>query len=258
MSPTSSGFDGDHPVALVTGGAKRVGRATSLELARAGCDVVITYRTSEEEASDAAAVIRDAGGAARVERVDLDDLDAVCSFGERMARELPRLDVLVHNASIYRPTPLGEITGEDALRFYRVNALAPLLLSRAVAGVLGRSHLAGGGAIVAMADMHVLGRPRAAFAPYGMSKAALVEMVRTLARDLAPEVRVNAVAPGVVAFPETGYESDEEMQEAYVRRVPLKRPGTPEDAARAVRWLALEATYVTGEVIRLDGGRWLA
>ena len=90
-----------------------------------------------------------------------------------------------------------------------------------------------------------------------MSKAALVEMVRTLAIELAPEVRVNGVAPGVVAWPEEGYESDADAQRRYLKRVPMKRAGTPEDAAEAVRWLALEARYTTGEIVRVDGGRAL-
>jgi len=258
MLPTSDGITGERAVALVTGGAKRVGRAIALELARAGCDVVVTYRSSDQEASEVIDEIRGLGVRARAEQLDLNDLDGVESFGTRMARELPRLDVLVHNASIYKPVALEELGAAEAMRFYRVNAAAPLLLSGALAGLLDASEMEGGGAIVAMADMHVLGRPRKDFAAYAMSKAALVEMVRSLARDLAPRVRVNAIAPGVVAWPESGYESDEEMQEAYLRRVPLQRAGTPEDAARLARWLALEATYVTGEVVRLDGGRWLA
>jgi pteridine reductase len=102
-----------------------------------------------------------------------------------------------------------------------------------------------------------MGRPRKDFAAYAMSKAALVEMVHCLARDLAPQVRVNAIAPGVIAWPEAGYESDPIDQAKYVRRIPLGRAGTPEDAAKVVRWLAFEATYITGEVIRVDGGRWL-
>ena len=246
------------PVALITGGARRVGRAIAGRLAGAGCDLVLTYRTSGDAAREAKRALESAGATVRLEPLDLDDLDAVETFGRRLAGELPRLDVLVHNASIYRPTPLGEVDAASAIRFYRVNALAPLLLSRDLAGRLAESRLPGGGSIVAMADMHVLGRPRRAFAEYAMSKAALVEMVRTLARELAPRVRTNAVAPGVVAFPEAGYESDPEAQEAYVRRVPLGRAGTPDDAADAVRWLALDATYVNGVVLRLDGGRWLA
>jgi len=127
----------------------------------------------------------------------------------------------------------------------------------ALAPMLGASKLQGGGAVVAMADMHAMGRPRKDFPAYGMSKAALIDLVRTLARALAPDVRTNAVAPGVVAWPEEGYESDQAAQQAYLRRVPLHRAGTPEDAAKLVAALALDHTYVNGEVIRLDGGRWL-
>jgi pteridine reductase len=115
----------------------------------------------------------------------------------------------------------------------------------------------GGGSIVAMCDIHAMGRPRKEYLAYSMSKAALAEMVQTLARELAPRVRVNGVAPGVVVFAESGADADPAMQKAYLSRVPLGRSGTPEDAARAVRWLAMEATYVTGEIVRLDGGRWL-
>ncbi len=246
------------PVVLITGGARRVGLASARAFARAGCDLIITYRESGDDAGAARDELSRLGASVRVERLDLGDLAAVEAWGGRMARELPRLDVLVHNASIYAPTPLGTLTGDDVMRFYRVNAAAPLLLSRHLSPRLAESPLAGGGAIVAMADMHVLGRPRKDFAAYAMAKAALVEMVRTLSRALAPRVRVNAVAPGVVAFPESGYESDAEAQREYVARVPLKRAGTPEDAAEAVRWLALDAHYITGEVVRVDGGRWLA
>jgi pteridine reductase len=108
-----------------------------------------------------------------------------------------------------------------------------------------------------MCDIHASERPRKNFAAYSMSKAALEQMVRVLALELAPKVRVNGVAPGVVAFPDSGAESDPEMQARYLKRVPLARSGTPEEAAEAVRWLALDATYTTGEVVRVDGGRWL-
>lgn len=249
---------GARPVALVTGGARRVGLATARALARAGCDLVITYRSSGDEAGAAREELSQLGAAVRVERLELDDPGAVEAWGQGLSRDLPRLDVVVHNASVYAPTPLDSLTAEQVMANYRVNAAAPLVLSRVLAPRLAESPLAGGGAIVAMADMHVLGRPRKDFAAYAMSKAALVEMVRTLARALAPRVRVNAVAPGVVAFPEHGYESDPAAQREYVSRVPLQRAGTPEDAAEVVRWLALDARYLTGEVIRVDGGRWLA
>jgi pteridine reductase len=174
-----------------------------------------------------------------------------------LAWDLPRCDVLVHNASVYGPTPLEMMSAETAQLFWKVNTLAPLLLTKLLAGRLAESTLPGGGAVVAMADIHAAGRPRRGFAAYSMSKAALVEMVQTLARELAPKVRVNAVAPGVVAWPEDGKESEADKQ-AYLKRVPLERAGTPEEAAEAVRWLALEAHYTTGQVVRVDGGRFLS
>jgi len=246
------------PVAMVTAGARRVGAAIARELARAGCDLVITYRESGAEAEALAGGLRAGGADIRLERLDLADTARVERRAEELAADLQRLDVLVHNASAYSPSPPATLTAEQALDHFRVNALAPLLLSRRLAPLLARSPLPAGGSIVALADVHALGRPRRDFAAYAMSKAALVEMVRSLARDLAPAVRVNAVAPGVVAWPESGHESDEASRRACLSRVPLARAGTPADAANAVRWLALEAAYVTGEVVRVDGGRWLA
>ncbi|MFN0134363.1 MAG: SDR family oxidoreductase [Phycisphaerales bacterium] len=246
------------PVALVTGGVRRVGLAIARSLARAGCDLVLTYRSDADEARAAATDIETLGARARIEPLDLSDLTAVEAFGARMARDLPRLDVVIHNASMYARTPLATLTDDAVLAHYRVNAAAPLLLTRHLAARLAESPRAGGGSVVAIADMHVLGRPRRDLAAYSMSKAALVEMVRVLARELAPRVRVNAIAPGVVAFPETGAESEAEFQAQYLARVPLGRAGTPEDAAEVVRFLGLDAAYVTGEIVRVDGGRWLA
>lgn len=245
------------PIALVTGGALRVGRATGLALARGGCDVVFTYRASAEPAKLLVEALRSLGSASEALALDLDDLAAVESFGRTFGAERAGVDVLVHNASIYSPTPLDELAAEEALRHYRVNALAPLLLSRALAPALARSPRPGGGSIICMCDIHASERPRKNFAAYSMSKAALEQMVRVLALELAPNVRVNGVAPGVVAFPDSGAESDPEMQARYLRRVPLGRGGTPEEAAEAVRWLAMDATYTTGEIVRVDGGRWL-
>ncbi len=254
----------DRPVALVTGGARRVGRATSLALARAGCDVVITYNRSREEAEKTAAEVRGislADGShpeARVVEVDLGDLAAVERVAGGLASTLGRLDVLVHNASVYEHTPLAALSAEQMLSAYRINAVAPVLLSKHLAPLLAKSQLVGGGAIVAMGDIHAMGRPRRELLAYSMSKAALIEMVQTLARELAPAVRVNGVAPGVVAFAESGPDADPAMRAGYVSRVPLGRSGTPEDAAEAVRWLALDTHYVTGQIVRVDGGRWLA
>lgn len=259
------------PRAIVTGGARRVGRATCLEFARAGCDVHFTYLSGEAEAEALLQELRSLGAEAQASRLDLDDLAEVERFAANAA--LGRVDILVNNASIYAPSAAlaaqldlpppsapaapGSTLADEILRFYRVNAAAPMLLSVGCASSLARSELPGGGAIVALCDIHAMGRPRRGFLPYTASKAALAEMVASLAVDLAPRVRVNGLAPGVVAFPDAGYESDAEMQDRYLRRVPLARPGTPEEAAAAIRWLALDAHYVTGEILRIDGGRWL-
>lgn len=245
------------PMALVTGGARRVGRAICLALAEAGCDVALTYRTSDEDARALERDLRARGAEARSLELDLSDLALVQRAAASLASELPRLDIVVHNASMYAPSPLETLDAEDLLANYRVNAAAPLLLTRGVLPLLSGSALPGGGAVVCLCDIHAMGRPRRGFYAYAMAKAALVEMVRGLALELAPRVRVNGVAPGVVAFPERGFESDPEMQARYLARVPLGRSGTPEEAAGVVKWLAMEATYVTGEIIRLDGGRWL-
>jgi pteridine reductase len=247
------------PVALVTGGAKRVGAAIAGELARRGLDVIITYNTSKDEAqAHANALARKHGVRTWTIACDLADPDAAARTCLDAAREAGRLDVLVHNASAYFSTPLDDLDWKAARDLYAINAASPLLITAALAPMLTSSTMPGGGAVVALADIHALGRPRKHFSAYSMSKAALAELVRTLARDLAPNARANAIAPGVVAWPETGYESDEDSQQAYLKRVPLGRAGTPEDAARLVAALALDHTYINGEVIRLDGGRWLA
>jgi pteridine reductase len=243
---------------MVTGAARRVGAAIARELARCGCDLILACRTSAADAEVLAAELRAAGAAARVLCFDLDDFTQVERVAADLSRELDRLDVLVHNASLYEPTPPDRPSAERALALYRVNALAPLLLTLRLGPLLARSVMPGGGSVVALADVHALGRPRRHYSAYSMSKAALIEMVRCLARDLAPAVRVNAVAPGVVAWPDHGPDADPAVQRDYLTRVPLARPGTPLDAAQAVRFLALEAAYTTGEVLRVDGGRRLA
>lgn len=241
----------------MTGGARRVGAAICKELADAGMDLLLTHHRSTSEAGALVDELRAAGGAACTLALDLSDLQSVEKFCTRLQNELPRLDVIVHNASRYERTPLVELTAEELTLHQRVNALAPALLSTRLAPMLASSPLPGGGAIVALCDLHAMGRPRRDYLAYSMSKSALVEMVRTLARELAPDVRVSGLAPGVVAFPETGPDAKSDAQARYLARVPLARSGTPQDAGHAVRWLALEATYLTGEIIRMDGGRWL-
>lgn len=253
----SDALSGTRPIAIVTGATRRVGLATARALAGAGCDLIITYNSAGAEAPAAVASLHSLGAAARADHLNLDDLPASEAWAARLAADLPRLDILIHNASVYAPTPLDRLTPEALLQNFCIHAAAPALITKRLAPLLARSDRPGGGAIVFMADIHALGRPRPGYLAYAAGKAAAAELIRTLARELAPAIRVNGVAPGAVAFAETGRDADPEMRRRYLARVPLAREGTPHDAAEAVRWLAMDAPYVTGEIIRVDGGRWL-
>ncbi len=248
---------GRKPVALITGAARRIGRAIALECASRNCDVVLTCHTSHEDMEHTREQVQALGAQVAVGRIDLRNAAQVQTWGRCVAKQLPRLDVLVHNASTYDPSPLDNVDVEQAARQYRVNALSPWVLSAALADLLQASPMHAGGAIVAMLDIHSEALPRLDHAAYEMSKAALGAMVRSLGRELAPACRVNGVALGVAAWPESGPESKPAMQQRYVRKVPLARAGTPEEAARAVAFLAFEASYTTGHVLVVDGGRSL-
>lgn len=258
-------------VVLLTGAARRVGRATALELARAGANLVLTYRRSRAEceatARDAIAEAARAGHAiaAECEELDLADLGSVEAFLGRLhvllgqfggpaSREAVVLDAIVHNASDYRRAEFGSIRAADLESTYRAEVVAPCLITQALAGALGRSALGGGGAVVLYSDVHALGRPRNGFTPYLVAKGAVERLAEQLAVELAPRVRVHCIAPGVVLWP-VGFPED--AKERILSRTPLGRAGTAEDAARLVRFLILEAPFMTGGTIRLDGGRAL-
>jgi pteridine reductase len=232
--------------ALVTGAAKRVGREIALELARAGFDVAITYLSSEDDARAVVREIESLGRRGLAIRADLSDPEAgVKAIHDGYVAK--RLDVLVNNASLWLPGKLAETT-LDMIR--KVNALhveAPLLLCRRFEQMLRASK----GHIVNMCDL-LAERPWPEYLAYCASKAALVNLTLGLARTLAPEVTVNGIAPGVAEWPDN---YPEEEKAKYLKRVPLARPGTPQDVARLVRFLVTEGTYITGQIIRLDGGR---
>lgn len=248
------------PRAFVLGGAKRVGRAISLALAKGGCDVVFTYNTSKEAAEGTAADVRRLGVECEVWPLSLSDPGEAWARADEIASGYGVWDVVVLCASEYVPTPFERLTPDQLNAAYSVNASSQALVLQNFLTGLRTSERPGGGAVVTMCDVHAMGEtglPRKGMVAYGMSKAALLEMTLVLARELAPKIRVNGVAPGVVAWPESGPDSEPEMQAKYLSRVPLGRAGTVEEAAEAVRWLALDATYCTGQIVRVDGGRSL-
>jgi len=241
-----------HPLqgktALVTGGAARLGAMSVRFLHAAGAHVIVHYRNSADAAQALAAELE----ALRPHSVtlvqgDLLDLAKLPRLVEEALAATGRLDILLNNASNYFPTPLESATEEQWESLFGVNAKAPFFLSRAAAPAL-RAH---GGCIINMVDIHAE-RPNPGYPIYSMAKAANAMMVKALARELAPEVRVNGVAPGAILWPE-GPEG-ETAKTKSLPRIPLARAGRPENIARTVLFLA-EAEYITGQIIAVDGGR---
>lgn len=239
-------------VALVTGAAQRVGRAVALRLAQAGMDVAITYRTSGKQAAEVVAEIRALGRTACAIEVDLAHERAAEIIYAGFAEHFETLYALVNNASFFEPTPLPSLTFEAFDRNMAVNGRAPLFLIQKFAPLLAAHETPG--RVVNFIDIHVMGQPLKGFVAYNAAKAALQEITMTLAMELAPRVTVNALAPGVVSWAPSYTEAE---RETYLKRVPLGRPGTPEDAAAAALYLIRDADYSTGQILRLDGGRLL-
>jgi pteridine reductase len=239
------------PVILVTGGARRVGAAIVRRLHAAGCDVAIHYRSSADEADSLARELNAvrADSAATFAGALEDDATPDALVTAVLAR-FGRLNGLVNNASAFYPTPIGETTAAHWDDLFAANARAPFFLSQAAAPALREAR----GAIVNIVDIYAE-RPLAGHVVYSMAKAALVMLTQALAKDLAPDVRVNAVAPGAILWPASG--KPEEAVEALIAKTPLARKGEPADVAEAVRWLMMDAHYTTGQVIRVDGGRAL-
>jgi pteridine reductase len=233
-------------VALVTGAGRRVGRAIALALGARGMQVVVHFNDSREGADETARMIVDAGGSAIVEPADLADVHAAHALVDRAVAWRGTLGALVNSAAIMLRTPIAETIQADWDRMFALNVRAPYFLSQRAAPTLAASD----GAIVNIADLAAF-ESWPAYVPHGMTKAAIVQMTRAMAKALAPGVRVNAVAPGVVLLPDGWDEAEAEHLRATT---PLGRLGAPEDVAQAVVFL-LEARYVTGEVLRVDGGR---
>ena len=240
------------PVALVTGAARRIGAAIVRHLHAAGYDIALHYRDSASDAEALAAELeRTRAGSTLLLRADLVQFDRLPELVAQCVGRFGRLDALVNNASTFTPTPIGTATPAQWDALFASNARAPFFLAQAAAPHLRVAR----GAIVNLTDLYAE-RPLREHTVYCMAKAALLMMTRSLALELGPDVRVNAVSPGAILWPEV--RSDNAAQQAMLARTPLGRTGTPEEVAEAVRWLLRDAHYSTGQVLHLDGGRLLA
>jgi pteridine reductase len=237
--------------ALITGGAKRVGAAIGRLLHASGANLMIHYRSSVDEARALQAELN----AIRPDSValiqaDLLDVSGLPSLVNQTVATFGGLDVLVNNASSFYPTPVGTITMKDWDNLMGSNLIAPMFLSQAAAPELKKRR----GCIVNIADIHAE-RPMKNYVVYSVAKAGVVGLTKSLARELGPLVRVNAVAPGPIMWPEDDPSFDEVSRQRIVSHTILKTAGGPDDIARAVRFFAIDAPYVTGQVLAVDGGR---
>ncbi len=240
-----------HGAVLVTGAAKRIGAAIAGELHAAGASIALHCNRSRAEADKLAAKLN-AGrrDSCVVVQADLLDLDALGRIVDESARAFGGLAGLVNNASSFNATPLGSIDVEAWRDLMGTNLRAPLFLSQAAAPHLRKAR----GAIVNVIDIHAE-RPLKDFVVYSVAKAGLAGLTRSLALELGPDVRVNGVAPGAILWPDEGEHFAASERRRIMRETPLERIGTPEDIAGAVKYLLLDAPFVTGQILAVDGGR---
>jgi pteridine reductase len=237
-------------VVLITGAAHRIGATTARMLHAEGMNILLHYRHSREAAEALQAELNDIRpDSVSLLQADLHDTPGLPDLIENAIKVWGQLDVLINNASSFYATPIGTVTEEHWDDLIGSNLKAPLFLSQAAAPYL-RQHQ---GCIVSIVDIHAE-RPLKEFPVYSMAKAGLVMLTKSLACELGPEVRVNAVAPGAILWPENLGESEKEK---IISRTFLKRQGAPEDIAKAILYLIRDAGYVSGQVLTIDGGRSL-
>ncbi len=237
-------------VVLVTGAARRVGRAIAVRLAERGCRVAVHFHTSAADAAETARQCAAATGQAETFAADLADPDAARDLVQRVLASFGRLDVLINNASIFERMSMEQFTVADWERTLRVNLTAPMVLSHAAHAALRAT----GGRVINLCDA-ATPRPGPDHLAYMVSKGGLETLTRVLARALAPEINVVGIAPGVAAWPE---DYDQAIRDRLTAKIPLRRAGSPEDIAAAVCFVLQAGDYITGIVLPVDGGRHLA
>jgi pteridine reductase len=236
---------------LITGGSKRVGAEIARLMHATGANLMIHYRSSAREAralQDELNSVRE--NSVALIQADLLDTAVLPSLVSQTVASFGKLDVLVNNASSFYPTPVGAISEKDWVDLMGSNLKAPMFLSQAAAPELKRHH----GCIVNITDIHA-DRPMKNYLVYSVAKAGLVGLTKSLARELAPNVRVNGVAPGPIMWPEDNPDFDEVSRQRIVSHTMLKRAGTPSDIAHAVRFFIEDAPFVSGQILAVDGGR---
>ncbi len=242
-------------IAVVTGGARRIGRSIVEHLHQAGFDVAVHFGASEREANVLAETLNGTRvGSCEVFKADLENPLQVARLGEKLLARYPCIDLLVNNASGFRPTPIASCTPVEFDSMLASNLRAPFLLTQALLPGL-RQSLAGN--VINIVDTHAE-RPLKNYSAYSAAKAGLVSLTRSMALELGPDIRVNGIAPGAILWPEGDEAYDQEARQKTVAATPLQRVGTAQDVALTVAFLACDAPFITGEIIVLDGGRQLS
>ena len=243
----------NNKVVLITGGAKRVGAAICRELHAHGASLMIHYKTSITEARALQAELNlQRANSVAIIQADLLIIAVLPSLVSETVKQFGHLDILINNASTYYPTEIGKITEVNWHDLMGSNLKAPMFLAQAAAVELRKNY----GCIVNITDMHIE-RPKKGYVVYSVAKAGLVTLTKSLAHELSPEVRVNAVAPGPVQWPENNPQFDEVYRQRVISQTLLKKIGDPQDIAKAVKFLVADAPFITGHVLAVDGGRSL-
>ncbi len=239
-------------VALITGASKRIGKQIAIELHRNQFNIVVHYHQSQQPAIELAETLNTIRqNSCIIIQADLTDNQALNLLVSKSAKQWGKIDLLVNNASTFFPTKLQDSNQSEWDNLFATNLKAPYFLSQAALPFLTETK----GSIINIIDIYGI-QPLLNHSIYCMAKAGLVMMTKSLAKELAPNIRVNGIAPGAILWPQSDAEEDRQKQQKIIQKTALKRQGAAEDIAKTVNFLVLEANYITGQIIKVDGGRF--